>query len=88
MATPRRAATATTRPASIVSNFTFGTADGIQVTWTSVSYGGNNYNGTGADGTVFFLSDGTVPATIGAFGGSLGYSCANGKNPSDGVIGG
>ena len=73
---------------SIVSNFTFGTADGIQVTWTSVSYGGNNYNGTGADGTVFFLSDGTIPATIGAFGGSLGYSCANGKNPSDGVIGG
>ena len=73
---------------SIVSNFTFGTADGIQITWTSVSYGGNNYNGTGADGTVFFLSDGTLPPTIGAFGGSLGYSCANGKNPSDGVTGG
>ena len=73
---------------SIVSNFTFPTNEGIQVTWTSVSYGGNNYNGTGADGIVFFLSDGTKAATIGAFGGSLGYSCANGKDPSDGVIGG
>lgn len=73
---------------SIVSNFTFGTQDGIQVTWTSVSYGGNKYNGTGADGITFFLSDGAQPATIGAFGGSLGYSCANGKDPSDGVIGG
>lgn len=73
---------------SIVSNFTFPTNEGIQVTWTSVSYGGNNYNGTGADGIAFFLSDGTQTPTIGAFGGSLGYSCANGKNPSDGVIGG
>ncbi|MEP6502625.1 MAG: PilC/PilY family type IV pilus protein [Betaproteobacteria bacterium] len=73
---------------SIVSNFTFPTNEGIQVTWTSVSYGGNNYNGTGADGIVFFLSDGTQTPTIGAFGGSLGYSCANSKNPTDGVIGG
>lgn len=73
---------------SIVSDFTFGTKDGIQVTWTSVSYGGNNYRGTGADGIAFFLSDGAYPATIGAFGGSLGYSCANAKTPSDGVIGG
>ena len=73
---------------AIVSNFTFPTNEGIQVTWTSVSYGGNNYSGTGADGLVFFLSDGTKSPTIGAFGGSLGYSCANGKNPSDGVIGG
>lgn len=73
---------------AVVSNFTFPTTQGIQVTWTSVSYGGNNYNGTGADGLAFFLSDGAQPPTVGAFGGSLGYSCANGKDPSDGVIGG
>ncbi len=72
---------------AVVSNFTFPTNEGIQVTWTSVSYGGNNYNGTGADGIAFFLSDGTQSPSIGAFGGSLGYSCANGKDPSDGVVG-
>jgi len=73
---------------AVVSNFTFPTTEGIQVTWTSVSYGGNNYNGTGADGIAFFLSDGAQSPTVGAFGGSLGYSCANGKDPSDGVVGG
>jgi type IV pilus assembly protein PilY1 len=73
---------------SVVSNFTFPSNKGIAVTWTSVSYGGNGYNGTGADGITFFLSDGAYDASIGAFGGSLGYSCANGKVPSDGVVGG
>ena len=73
---------------AVVSNFTFPTNEGIQVTWTSVSYGGNNYNGTGADGLAFFLSDGAQDPSVGAFGGSLGYSCANGKDPSDGVVGG
>jgi type IV pilus assembly protein PilY1 len=73
---------------SVVSNFTFPSTEGIAVTWTSVSYGGNNYSGTGADGITFFLSDGAYSPTIGAFGGSLGYSCANAKNPSDGVEGG
>ncbi len=78
---------------AVVSNFTFGTQDGIQVTWTSVSYGGNNYNGTGADGISFFLSDGGTsaspnPPTVGALGGSLGYSCSNANGTYDGVVGG
>lgn len=73
---------------AVVSNFTFPTNEGIQVTWTSVSYGGNNYNGTGADGISFFLSDGAQPPTVGALGGSLGYSCSNGNGTYDGVVGG
>ncbi len=70
---------------SVVSNFTFPTNQGLQVTFSTVSYGGDNFNGTGADGITFFLSDGTLPPSIGSFGGSLGYSCANGKDPADGV---
>jgi type IV pilus assembly protein PilY1 len=77
---------------AVVSNFTFPSEKGIQVTWTSVSYGGNNYNGTGADGISFFLADGgptsNFPPTIGALGGSLGYSCSNGNSTYDGVVGG
>jgi type IV pilus assembly protein PilY1 len=73
---------------AVVSNFTFPTNEGIQVTWTSVSYGGNNYNGTGADGISFFLSDGSQSPTVGALGGSLGYSCSNGNGTYDGVVGG
>jgi type IV pilus assembly protein PilY1 len=81
---------------AVVSTFTFPTTEGIQVTWTSVSYGGNNYNGTGADGISFFLSDagvvnttypnGSNPPTVGALGGSLGYSCSNGNGTYDGVV--
>ncbi len=70
---------------AVVSNFTFPTNDGVQVTFKTVSYGGNNFNGTGADGITFFLSNGTLPPTVGAFGGSLGYSCSNNKTPADGV---
>ena len=58
---------------AVVSNFTFPTNSGLQVTWTSVTYGGNAYknshsatnsdnsaynNLSGADGISFFLSDG------------------------------
>ncbi len=85
---------------AIVSNFTFPTNEGLQVTWTSVTYGGNAYqnnastnNKSGADGISFFLSDGGTKAapvapTVGALGGSLGYSCSNGNGTYDGVIGG
>nr|MDP9124506.1 hypothetical protein [Pseudomonadota bacterium] len=85
---------------AVVSNFTFPSNQGLQVTWTSVTYGGNAYNNghastnpdgsaynnlSGADGISFFLSDGGTPATsttpdktiaptVGAVGGSLGYS--------------
>ena len=51
----------TNQTGAVVSRFTFPTNQGVQVTWTSVTYGGNNYNGTGADGISFFLSDGGGP---------------------------
>ena len=35
---------------AVVSNFTFPSGQGLQVTFTSVTYGGNAYNTTGADG--------------------------------------
>jgi len=70
---------------AVVSNFTFPTNEGIQVTWTSVTYGGNNYNGHGADGISFFLSDGAQAPTVGAIGGSLGYSCSNINSQWDSV---
>jgi len=93
---------------AVVSNFTFPTTEGLQVTWTSVTYGGNAYqnnhgstnpdgsaynNKSGADGISFFLSDGgtassPVAPTVGALGGSLGYSCSNGNATYDGVVGG
>src|SRR6185312_8773154 len=47
----------TNQTGAVVSQFTFPNTEGLQVTWTSVSYGGNNYNGTGADGISFFLAD-------------------------------
>ncbi len=80
---------------AIVSNFTFPTNEGLQVTWTTVTYGGDGYANSagaasGADGISFFLSDGSQPATVGASGGSLGYSCSNqsGNATWDGVQGG
>lgn len=78
---------------AVVSNFTFPTNQGLQVTFTTVTYGGNAYtnaNGakSGADGISFFLADGSQPPTVGALGGSLGYSCSNGNPTYDGVQGG
>jgi type IV pilus assembly protein PilY1 len=82
---------------AVVSNFTFPTNEGIQVSWTSVTYGGDNLNNTGADGITFYLFDGaksvtgdplTTAPTIGGLGGSLGYSCSNVNGTYDGVAGG
>lgn len=73
---------------AVVSNFTFPSGQGLQVTFTSVTYGGNAYNTTGADGMVFFLMDGARSPNVGAYGGSLGYSCSNNKDAADGVLGG
>lgn len=78
---------------AVVSNFTFPTNQGLQVTFTTVTYGGNAYKNasgvkSGADGISFFLADGSQPATVGALGGSLGYSCSNGNSTYDGVQGG
>lgn len=75
---------------AVISNFTFPSDQGVQVTFSTVTYGGNAYGNSagqssGADGITFFLADGSVlvpgtstPAT-GAYGGSLGYSCSNNK---------
>lgn len=73
---------------AVVSNFTFPMDEGLQVTFATVTYGGNAFSGTGADGISFFLADGSQPASVGASGGALGYSCSNGNPVSDGVRGG
>lgn len=73
---------------AVVSNFTFPTNQGVQVTFTTVTYGGDGLNGTGADGIGFFLMDGARSPSVGALGGSLGYSCSNVNSTYDGVTGG
>lgn len=109
----------------IVSSTPFDASQGLEVTFTTYTYGGDNGgaydfgNGgqarIGADGIAFYLIDaeiaakaskvinpGTgyidaanskgaannVGATMGAPGGSLGYSCSNGNGFPNGVIGG
>jgi type IV pilus assembly protein PilY1 len=91
---------------AILSNFTFPTNNGIQVTFTTETYRGNSLSGgggvaDGADGMSFFLQsvDQGQVADLGAFGGSLGYTCSNSNNDGtlrasgqprgyDGLIGG
>jgi len=65
---------------AILSNFTFPTKQGVEITFTTYTYNGTN-DGTasnGADGIVFMLTDGTapMPTGIGAAGGPLGYTCS------------
>lgn len=67
----------------IVSDFTFGTQEGMEITFITYTWGG-----TGADGMTFFLADGSKPATLGASGGSIGYSCTNENPIFSGVYGG
>ncbi len=66
---------------AILSNFTFPLSQGMQVTFTTYTYGGDSGGQArnGADGIAFMLTDGSKPAptTAGALGGSLGYSCSN-----------
>ncbi len=71
---------------AILSNFTFpltsssgSAAPGLQISFTTVTYEGNSGGGghDGADGMSFFLQDASYPADVGAFGGSLGYTCSN-----------
>lgn len=78
----------------IISNFTLPMNTGLSVVFTAVSYAGNSFggstgsNGDGADGIGFFILDGTASAPyngqfdVGAFGGSLGYTCSNTNNDS------
>jgi type IV pilus assembly protein PilY1 len=75
---------------AILSSSTFPTGAGIQVTFKTVTYHGNagGAGGDGADGISFFLQDGAQVPGLGAFGGSLAYSCSNANTPHDGLTGG
>ena len=77
----------------IISNFTFAAGTGVDILFKTVTYRGNSGGngggagvdrGDGADGMSFFLIDATNsngnPYDMGAFGGSLGYTCSNTNN--------
>ena len=69
--------------AIISSGAPFPTNQGLQVIFKTVTYRGDSGGGggDGADGMGFFLMDGSYPPyDVGAFGGSLGYSCSNTNN--------
>ena len=86
---------------AIISQTPYSSSQGLQITFTTYTYGG-----TGADGIGFFLQDYNYPATfpstvnvganvttgnvnIGESGGSLGYSCSNYKPQNyNGLTGG
>ncbi|TLY74100.1 MAG: hypothetical protein E6K49_13860, partial [Gammaproteobacteria bacterium] len=63
---------------------------GIQVTFKTVTYRGNSggAGGDGADGISFYMMDGSQSPNLGAWGGSLGYTCSNANPPYNGLIGG
>ena len=83
---------------AVYSKFSFPSSQGLEVTFKTVTYGGNGFvnhlnQKSGADGIAFFLTDADKVTSVGpttktgAFGGSLGYSCANAKNNNDGLEG-
>ena len=75
---------------AIVSADTIGTGQGLRVTFKTITYRGDSggSGGDGADGISFFLMDGSRAPGLGAFGGSLGYTCSNSNTPHDGLWGG
>lgn len=75
---------------AILSASTFNTGAGIQVTFKTVTYKGDSggAGGDGADGISFFLMDGSKSPGLGAWGGSLAYSCSNSNPNYDGLNGG
>ncbi|MDE2249968.1 MAG: pilus assembly protein PilY, partial [Gammaproteobacteria bacterium] len=74
---------------AIVSAVPFPSTQGVQVTFKTVTYRGDSGGGgrDGADGMSFYLMDGSLPPGIGAWGGSLGYSCSNANPPYGGLVG-
>lgn len=66
----------------IISNYTFDAGTGVNVIFKTVTYHGDSggAGNDGADGMSFFLTDATNPYDMGAFGGSLGYTCSNTNN--------
>lgn len=88
---------------AIIFNNTFPSTKGLQITFTTYSYGGDSGGAgkDGADGMSFFLTDGggptainpaipytPVPTVTGGLGGSLGYSCSNSNSRYDGLSNG
>jgi type IV pilus assembly protein PilY1 len=70
---------------AILSAFNYPlSTQGLQVSFTTVTYDGDGggAGGDGADGISFFLQDAAYPADVGAFGGSLAYTCSNANNDS------
>ena len=70
----------------------FPLSQGINITFTTYTFGGS-HDGIaqdGADGIVFFLTDGTqaAPTTTGGEGGSMGYDCSNVNGVYDGIANG
>lgn len=87
---------------AVIDTQPYASNQGIQVTFTTYTYGGNSGGtaGDGADGIGFYLlgaaTTNNIPNTLnnadavpslGAFGGSLGYSCSNTNSPYDGMSG-
>ena len=74
---------------AIVSQTPFDTSQGVQITFKTVTYEGNSGGAAkdGADGISFFLMDGNQTPDLGAWGGSLGYSCSNTNTPYNGLGG-
>jgi len=74
---------------AVVSNFTFPANQGVNVIFTTVTYLGDSGGAgrDGADGIGFFLMDGAKDPNLGAWGGSLAYSCSNANPPYDGLVG-
>jgi type IV pilus assembly protein PilY1 len=79
----------TSQAGAILSNFTFLMSQGLEVTFTTYTYGGSKDSPAkdGADGISFMLTDGTktIPTVAGGLGGSMGYSCSNGNSQYEGM---
>jgi type IV pilus assembly protein PilY1 len=74
---------------AIIGNDTFPTGSGVVVTFKTYTYLGDSGGpgGDGADGMSFFLMDGAATPNLGAYGGSLGYTCSNQNPPYNGMSG-
>jgi type IV pilus assembly protein PilY1 len=72
---------------AIISVNPFPSNQGLQITFTTYTYGGDNQGGHGADGIGFYLLNGDQAPNIGSWGGSLGYSCSNTNYPYNGMAG-